>query len=140
MAVVGRNAKELPAWECRILVGCLHDLLRETDAVCALLVRDDGAVLAKVGADANFDVDTVGTFSSMIFATSRMLLQTLGTEGEVIGLLEFGGVHQLLIMGITTTVALVTLTRPLLAKGLLERRVRAIAPRIVNCLNPADQS
>ena len=138
--MVGRNAKELPAWECGILVGCLHDLLRETDAVCALLVRDDGAVLAKVGAAAHFDVETVGTFSSMIFATSRMLLQTLGTEGEVIGLLEFGGVHQLLIMGITTTVALVTLTRPLLAKGLLERRVRVIVPRIVNCLNPANQS
>jgi predicted regulator of Ras-like GTPase activity (Roadblock/LC7/MglB family) len=110
--------------------------LRETDAVCALLVRDDAAVLAKVVADANFDVDTLGTFSSMIFAASRMLLQTLGTDGEVLGLLEFGGNHQLLIMGITSSVALVVFPRTLLAKGLLERQARAIVPRIVICLNP----
>ena len=133
---MGRNARELSAWECRRLVGCLHDLLRETDAVCALLVRDDAAVLAKVVADANFDVDTLGTFSSMIFAASRMLLQTLGTDGEVLGLLEFGGNHQLLIMGITSSVALVVFPRTLLAKGLLERQARAIVPRIVICLNP----
>jgi predicted regulator of Ras-like GTPase activity (Roadblock/LC7/MglB family) len=140
MAAVARNVRELSGWECRILVGCLHDLLRETDAVCALLVRDDGAILAKVVEDANFDVDTLGTFSSMIFATSRMLLQTLGTEGEVLGLLEFGAIHQLLIMSITSTVALVALSKRLLAKGLLEVRVRAIVPRIVSRLNPANQS
>ena len=137
--MVGRNAGGLPPWECRILAGCLHDLLRETDAVCALLVRDDGAVLAEVVADASFNVDNLGTCSSMIFATSQMLLQTLGTEGEVLGLLEFGAIHQLLIMSITSTVALVILSRPLLAKELLERRVRAIVPRIVNCLHRANR-
>ncbi len=137
--MVGRNERELSAWECRILVGCLHDLLRETDAVCALLVRDDAAVLAKAVADAIFDIDALGTFSSMIFATSRMLLQTLGTEGEILGLLELGAVHQILIMSITSKVALVTLSETRLAKGLLERQARDIVPRIANCLNPASR-
>ena len=114
---MGRNARELSAWECRRLVGCLHDLLRETDAVCALLVRDDAAVLAKVVADANFDVDALGTFSSMIFAASRMLLQTLGTDGEVMGLLEFGASHQLLIMGITSSVGSSGISQNALSKG-----------------------
>jgi predicted regulator of Ras-like GTPase activity (Roadblock/LC7/MglB family) len=136
--VVGSNPRELSAWECRLLVGCLHDLLRETDGVCALLVRDDAAVLAKVVRDAKLDVDALGTFSSMIFAASRMLLQTLGTKGEVLGLLEFGAIHQLLIMGITSRVALVTLSKTLLTKGFLERQARAIVPRILNCLNPAN--
>jgi predicted regulator of Ras-like GTPase activity (Roadblock/LC7/MglB family) len=140
MAAVGRKARELSAWECRILVGCLHDLLLEAEAVCALLVRDDSSVLAKVATDGNLDVDTLGTFSSMIFAISRLLLQTLGTEGEVLGLLEFGADQKLLIMGITPQIALVTLSRTNLAKGLLERQVRAIVPRIVECLNHSNCS
>jgi predicted regulator of Ras-like GTPase activity (Roadblock/LC7/MglB family) len=140
MAAVRRKAGELSAWESRILVGCLHDLVLEADATCALLVRDDAAILAKVVADGNFDVDTLGTFSSMIFAITQMLLQTLGTEGEVQGLLEFGANDKLLVVGITSNVALVTFSRTNLLKGLLERQVRAIVPRIVKCLNLAHQS
>jgi predicted regulator of Ras-like GTPase activity (Roadblock/LC7/MglB family) len=137
--VVGQNARELAAWESRTLIGCLHDLLRDTEVMCALIVRDDAAVLAKVVADAKLDVDALGTFSSMIFATSRMLLQTLGTEGEIMGHMEFGADSHLLIMGITSTVALVTFSRTLLARGLMEHQARAMVPRILNCLNPANR-
>ena len=138
--MVGKNARELAAWESRRLIGCLHDLLRNKEVICALVVREDAAVLAKVVADANFDVDALGTFSSMIFATSRMLLQTLGTEGEILGHLEFGADSHLLIMGITSTVALVTFSRTLLARGLMEHQARAMVPRIINCLNSANWS
>ena len=107
--------------------------------ICALVVRDDAAVLAKVVADAKFDVDALGTFSSMIFATSRMLLQTLGTEGEILSHMEFGADNHLLIMGITSTVALVTFSRTLLARGFMEHQARAMVPRIVNCLNSTNR-
>jgi predicted regulator of Ras-like GTPase activity (Roadblock/LC7/MglB family) len=137
--VVGKNARELAAWESRTLIGCLHDLLRNKEVICALIVREDAAVLAKVVADAKFDVDALGTFSSMIFATSRMLLQTLGTEGEILGHMEFGAGNHLLIMGITSTVALVTFSKTLLARGLMEYQARAMVPRIVNCLNPTNR-
>jgi predicted regulator of Ras-like GTPase activity (Roadblock/LC7/MglB family) len=137
--VVGKNARELAAWESRTLIGCLHDLLQNKEVICALVVREDAAVLAKVVADAKFDVDALGTFSSMIFATSRMLLQTLGTEGEILGHMELGAGNHLLIMGITSTVALVTFSRTLLARGLMEHQARAMVPRIVNCLNPTNR-
>lgn len=137
--MVGKNARELAAWESRTLSGCLHDLLRDTEMICALVVRDDAAVLAKVVADAKFDVDALGTFSSMIFATSRMLLQTLGTEGEILSHMEFGADNHLLIMGITSTVALVTFSRTLLARGFMEHQARAMVPRIVNCLNSTNR-
>ena len=55
------------------------------DAVCALIVKDDAAILAKVTTNANFDIDTLGAFSSMMFATARMLIQELRIEGEVLG-------------------------------------------------------
>ena len=137
--MVGKNARELAAWESRTLIGCLHDLLQNKEVICALVVREDAAVLAKVVADAKFDVDALGTFSSMIFATSRMLLQTLGTEGEILGHMELGAGNHLLIMGITSTVALVTFSRTLLARGLMEHQARAMVPRIVNCLNPTNR-
>ena len=137
--MVGKNARELAAWESRTLIGCLHDLLQNKEVICALVVREDAAVLAKVVADAKFDVDALGTFSSMIFATSRMLLQTLGTEGEILGHMEFGAEDHLLIMGITSTVALVTFSRTLLARGFIEHQARAMVPRIVNCLNPTNR-
>ena len=137
--MVGKNARELAAWESRTLIGCLHDLLQNKEVICALVVREDAAVLAKVVADAKFDVDALGTFSSMIFATSRMLLQTLGTEGEILGHMEFGAGNHLLIIGITSTVALVTFSRTLLARGLMEHQARAMVPRIVNCLNPTNR-
>ena len=137
--MVGKNARELAAWESRTLIGCLHDLLRNKEVICALIVREDAAVLAKVVADAKFDVDALGTFASMIFATSRMLLQTLGVEGEIVGHMEFGAGNHLLIMGITSTIALVTFSKTLLARGLMEHQARAMAPRIANCLNATNR-
>ena len=126
--------RELLAWESRSLTGCLYDFQRNTDAVCALIVKDNAAILAKVTANANFDVDTLGAFSSMMFATARMLLQELQTEGEVLGAITIGTEYQLLVMGITPRVALVTLCRKSFAKGLLEYQARALMPRMMDCL------
>jgi predicted regulator of Ras-like GTPase activity (Roadblock/LC7/MglB family) len=132
--VAGSDERELLAWESRSLTGCLYDFQRNTDAVCALIVRDNAAILAKVTTNANFDIDTLGAFSSMMFATARMLLQELRTEGEVLGAITIGTEYQLLVMGITPRVALVTLCRKSFAKGLLEYQARALMPRMMDCL------
>jgi predicted regulator of Ras-like GTPase activity (Roadblock/LC7/MglB family) len=132
--VAGGDERELLAWESRSLIGCLYDFQRKTDALCALIVRDDAAILAKVTTDANFDSDTLGVFSSMMFATSQMLVRELRTEGEVLGRITIGTEYHLLVMGITPEVALVTLCRKSFTKGLLEYHARAMMPRMVNCL------
>jgi predicted regulator of Ras-like GTPase activity (Roadblock/LC7/MglB family) len=132
--VAGCDERELLAWESRSLTGCLYDFQRNTDAMCALIVQDDAAILAKVTTDANFDADTLGVFSSMMFATSQMLVRELGTEGEVLGRITIGTEYHLLVMGITPKVALVTLCRKSFANGLLEYQARAVMPRIINCL------
>jgi predicted regulator of Ras-like GTPase activity (Roadblock/LC7/MglB family) len=116
------------------LLGCLHEFQRNTDAVCALIVQDDASILAKVATGSNFDVDTLGVFSSMMFATSRLLVQELGTEGKVIGRMTIGTEYNLLVIGVTPNTALVTLSRTSFAKGLLEYQAQIIMPRIINCL------
>lgn len=132
--MAGWNERESQAWGSRSLIGCLHELRRNTDAVCALIVRDDASILAKVATDTNFDVDTLGVFSSMMFATARLLVQELGTEEEVMGRITIGTGYNLLVMGVTPKVALVTLCKTSFAKGLLEYQARAAMPRIINCL------
>jgi predicted regulator of Ras-like GTPase activity (Roadblock/LC7/MglB family) len=132
--VAGCDERELEAWESRSLIGCLYDFQRDTDAMCALIVQDDAAILAKVTTNANFDIDTLGIFSSMMFATSRMLVQELGTEGEVLGRITIGTEYLLLVMGITPKIALVTLSRKSFSKGLLEYQARAVLPRMIDCL------
>jgi predicted regulator of Ras-like GTPase activity (Roadblock/LC7/MglB family) len=132
--VAGCDEKESLAWESRSLIGCLYDFQRNTDAVCALIVQDDAAILAKVTTNADFDVDTLGVFSSMMFATSRILVRELGTEGEVLGRITIGTEYYLLVMGITPKIALVTLCRKSFAKGLLEYQARAMMPRMIKCL------
>ncbi len=126
--------RELRAWGSRSLIGCLHDYQRNTDAVCALIVQDDAAILAKVSTNANLDVETLGACSSMIFAASQMLARELGTEGEVLGRMTIGTEYHLLIMGITPKLALVTLCRKSFAKGLMECQARAMIPRMIDCL------
>jgi predicted regulator of Ras-like GTPase activity (Roadblock/LC7/MglB family) len=132
--VAGWNEQESHAWESRSLLGCLHEFQRNTDAVCALIVQDDASILAKVATGSNFDVDTLGVFSSMMFATSRLLVQELGTEGKVIGRMTIGTEYNLLVIGVTPNTALVTLSRTSFAKGLLEYQAQIIMPRIINCL------
>ena len=132
--MAGCEKRELLAWKSRSLLGCLYEFQRNTEAVCALIVQDDGAILAKVSTVADLDIDTLGVFSSMMFATARMLLQELRTEGEVLGAITIGTEYQLLVMGITPAVALVTLCRKSFAKGLLEYQARALMPRMINCL------
>ena len=122
------------AWDFRSLIGCLREYQRNTEAVCALVVQDDAAVLAKVATDADFDTDTLGVCSAMIFATSRMLLGELETEGDVLGRITIGTNHNLLIMEITPKIALATLCRNWFSTGLLEHQARAIMPRMIDCL------
>ena len=126
--------KELQAWDSRSLLGCLYEFQRNTDAVCTLVVQDDAAILAKVSTISDFDIDTFGAFSSMIFATARILVRELGAHGEVLGRITIGTDYQLLVMGITPEAALVTLCRASLATGLLEFQARILAPRMSNCL------
>lgn len=131
------DEREALAWKSRSLTGCLHDFQRNTDAVCTLIVKDDAAILAKVTTNANFDIDTLGAFSSMMFATAQMLVRELQIEGEVLGGITIGTEYHLLVMGITPKVALVTLCRRSFAKGLLEYQARALMPRMINCLGHA---
>ena len=72
--------KELQAWNSRSLLGCLYEFQRNTDAVCTLVVQDDAAILAKVSTISDFDIDTLGVFSSMMFATARILVRELGAR------------------------------------------------------------
>jgi predicted regulator of Ras-like GTPase activity (Roadblock/LC7/MglB family) len=116
------------------LTGCLYDFQRNADAVCALIVRDDAAILAKVTTNENFDLDTLGTCSSMMFATARMVGRELGTGGEVLGDITIGTEYHLLVIGITPEVALVILCRNCFAKGLLKYQAQAIIPRLIDCL------
>jgi predicted regulator of Ras-like GTPase activity (Roadblock/LC7/MglB family) len=132
--VAGCDEQELLAWRSRSLTGCLYDFQRNTDAVCALIVRDDAAILAKVTTNENFDLDTLGTFSSMMFATARMVGRELGTGGEVLGDITIGTEYHLLVIGITPQIALVTLCRNCFAKGLLQYQARAMIPRMIDCL------
>jgi predicted regulator of Ras-like GTPase activity (Roadblock/LC7/MglB family) len=132
--VAGCSDKELMAWDFRSLIGCLREYQRNTEAVCALLVQDDAAILAKVATDADFDTDTLGVCSAMIFATSRMLLGELETEGDVLGRITIGTNYNLLVMEITPKIALATLYRNWFSTGLLEHQARAIMPRMIDCL------
>jgi predicted regulator of Ras-like GTPase activity (Roadblock/LC7/MglB family) len=132
--VAGCDERELRAWESRSLIGCLYDYQRNTDAVCSLLVQDDASILAKVTAKANLNVNTLGVFSSMIFATSQMLVRELGSGGEVLGRINLGPSYYLLVMGVTPNVALVTLCKKPFAEGLLEHQARAMMPRMIDCL------
>jgi len=126
--------RELLAWESRSLLGCLYEFQRNTDAVCALIVQDDAAILAKVSTIVGFDIDTLGVFSSMMFATARILVRELGAHGEVLGRITIGTDYQLLVMGITAEAALVALCGASLAIGLLEFQARLLVPRMVDCL------
>jgi predicted regulator of Ras-like GTPase activity (Roadblock/LC7/MglB family) len=132
--VAACDKRELLAWGSRSLTGCLYEFQRNTDAVCALIVQDDAAILAKVSTMADFDVDTLGVFSSMMFATLRILVRELGTDGEVLGRFTIGTEYQLLVMGLTPNAALVTLCRTSCATGLLEYQARILVPRMINCL------
>jgi predicted regulator of Ras-like GTPase activity (Roadblock/LC7/MglB family) len=132
--VAGCGDKELMAWEFRSLTGCLREYQRTTEAVCALIVQDDAAVLAKVATEADFDTDTLGVCSAMIFATSRMLLRELETKGAVLGRITIGTDYNLLVIGITPKIALATLYRNWFLTGLLEHQARAIMPRMLDCL------
>ncbi len=134
MIVTDCGDKELMAWDFRSLTGCLREYQRNTEAVCALIVQDDAAVLAKVATDAEFDTDTLGVCSAMIFATSRMLLRELKTEGDVLGRITIGSDYNLLVVGITPNIALATLYRNWFSTGLLEHQARAIMPRMIDCL------
>ncbi len=116
------------------MIGCLREYQRNTEAVCALLVQDDAAILAKVATDAYFDTDTLGVCSAMIFATSRMLLGELETEGDVLGRITIGTNYNLLVMEITPKIALATLYRNWFSTGLLEHQARAIMPRMIDYL------
>jgi hypothetical protein len=87
-----------------------------------------------VTADENLDLDTFGTFSSMMFATAQIVGRELGTGGEVLGDITIGTEFHLLVIGITPQVALVTLCRNCFAKGLLHHQARAMMPRMINCL------
>ena len=119
------------------MTGCLHDFQRNTDAVCALIVRDDAAILAKVTTNINFDLDTLGTFSALMLATARMVGRELGTGGAVLGGITIGTEYHLLVIGITPQVALVTLCRNCFEKGLLQYQARAMMPRMIDCLSYA---
>ena len=119
------------------MTGCLHDFQRNTDAVCALIVRDDAAILAKVTTNINFDLDTLGTFSALMFATARMVGRELGTGGAVLGGITIGTEYHLLVIGVTPQVALVTLCRNCFQKGLLQYQARAMMPRMIDCLSYA---
>jgi len=132
--VAGCDERELRAWESRSLIGCLYDYQRNTDAVCSLLVQNDASILARVTAKANLNINTLGVFSSMIFATSQMLVREIGSEGEVLGRINLGRSYYLLVMSVTPMVALVTLGKRPFAEGLLERQARTMMPRIINCL------
>jgi predicted regulator of Ras-like GTPase activity (Roadblock/LC7/MglB family) len=132
--VAWSNERELHAWKSRTLIGCLHEFRRNTDAVCALIVQDDASILAKVSTDSGFDADTLGVFSSMMFAISRLLVQELGTEGKLIGRITIGTEYNLLVMSVTANIALIALSRISFAKGVLEYQARIIIPRIINCL------
>ena len=132
--MAGCEKRELLAWKSRSLLGCLYEFQRNTDAVCALIVQDDGAILSKVSTIADFDIDTLGVFSSMMFATARILVHELGAHGEVLGRLTIGTDYLLLVMGITPKAALVTLCRKSFGTGLLEYQARILAPRMINCL------
>jgi predicted regulator of Ras-like GTPase activity (Roadblock/LC7/MglB family) len=132
--VAGCDKRELLAWESRTLTGCLYEFQRNTDAVCVLIVQDDAAILAKVSTMADFDVDTLGVFSSMMFATARILVRELGTDGKILGRITIGTDYQLLVMGVTPKAALVTLCRTSFAPGLLEYQARILVPRVINCL------
>jgi predicted regulator of Ras-like GTPase activity (Roadblock/LC7/MglB family) len=132
--VAGCSDKELMAWDFRSLTGCLREYQRNTEAVCALIVQDDAAVLAKVATDADFDTDTLGVCSAMIYATSRMLLRELETEGDVLGRITIGTDYNLLVIEITPKFALATLYKNWFSTGLLEHQARAIMPRMIDCL------
>ena len=132
--MAGCEKRELLAWKSRSLLGCLYEFQRNTEAVCALIVQDDGAILAKVSTAADLDIDTLGVFSSMMFATSRILVRELGARGEISGRFTIGTDYQLLVMGITPKAALVTLCRTSFGTGLLEYQARILVPRMINCV------
>ena len=132
--MAGCDERELQAWECRSLIGCLYDHQCNTDAICSLLVQNDASILARVTAKADLNINTLGVFSSMIFATSQMLVREIGSEGEVLVRINLGSGYFLLVMSVTPKVALVTLGKRPLAQGLLEHQARAMVPRIINCL------
>ena len=132
--MAGCDQRELRAWESRSLIGCLYDYQRHTDAVCSLLVQNDASILARITAKADLNINTLGIFSTMIFATSQMLVREIGSEGEVLGRINLGPSYYLLVMSVTPKVALVTLGKRPFAEGLLEHQARAIMPRMVNCL------
>jgi hypothetical protein len=56
--VAGCETRELLAGVSRSLLVCLYEFQRNTGAVCALIVQDDGAILAKFSTVAEFDIDT----------------------------------------------------------------------------------
>jgi predicted regulator of Ras-like GTPase activity (Roadblock/LC7/MglB family) len=132
--VAGCEKRELLAWQSRSLLGCLYEFQRNTDALCALIVQDDGAILAKLSTVADLDIDTLGVFSSMMFATARILVRELGAHGKISGRLTIGTDYHLLVLGITPKAALVALCGTSLGTGLLEYQARILVPRMINCL------
>jgi predicted regulator of Ras-like GTPase activity (Roadblock/LC7/MglB family) len=117
------------------MIGCLHEFQRNTESLCALVVQDDAAILARVTTNPDFDSDMLGVCAAMIFATSRMLVRELETSGDVLGRMAVGSEYNLLIMGITANIALAILYRNWLSTGLLEFQARAIRPRLIDCLS-----
>ena len=117
------------------MIGCLREFQRSTESICALVVQDDAAILARVATNPDFDSDTLGVCAAMIFATSRMLVRELETSGDVLGRMAIGSEYNLLVMGITANTALATLYRNWFSTGLVEFEARGIMPRLINCLS-----
>jgi len=117
------------------MIGCLHEFQRSTESICTLVVQDDAAILARVTTNPDFDSDMLGICAAMIFATSRMLLRELGTSGNVLGRMAMGSEYNLLVMGITSNIALAILYRNWFSTGLVEFQARAIMPRLIDCLS-----
>jgi predicted regulator of Ras-like GTPase activity (Roadblock/LC7/MglB family) len=117
------------------MIGCLREFQRSTESICALVVQDDAAILARATTNSDFDSDTLGVCAAMIFATSRMLVRELKTSGNVLGRMAIGSEYNLLVMGITPNIALATLYRNWFSTGLVEFEARAIMPRLVDCLS-----
>ncbi len=107
----------------QLIVSCLTDLLRESNARCALLVDRAGQLLAHVGEELSFDPTAFASLTAADFSANDQLAKMIG-EPEFASLFHQGEKESMYLADIARRVILVVLFDQRTTVGMVRLRVK----------------
>ncbi|MFQ5704049.1 MAG: roadblock/LC7 domain-containing protein [Gemmatimonadales bacterium] len=109
----------------------LNDLLKESNARCALLVDRAGQLLASVGEQLSFDPTAFASLTAADFSANDQLAQMIG-EAEFASLFHQGEKESMYLADIARRVILVVLFDERTTVGMVRLRVKQTVNDLVN--------